>query len=109
MSCSTMTPDFVLRERPDDGVLLLRLNRPERRNALATPLLTELASAMKATGDDDSIRAVVITGGDSLFAAGAAIGELAASDSNDPIESPRFLAWQVIRAFPKRLLAAIEG
>ena len=104
-----MTPEFVLRERPDEGVLLLRLNRPERRNALATPLLTALADALVETDRDDSIKAVVITGGDSLFAAGADIGELAASGSDDPIESPRYQAWQVIRAFPKPLLAAVEG
>lgn len=104
-----MTPDFILRERPKNGVLLLRLNRPERRNALATSLLTELAVAMTEAGEDETIRAVVITGGDSLFAAGADLSELAASSSDDLIESPRYHAWQVIRAFPKPLLAAVEG
>lgn len=102
-------PPAVLTERPEPGVLLLRLNRPERRNALATPVLQEIARALAEAEADDSIRAVVITGNDTIFAAGADINELAQSGSGDPVETPRFLAWQAIRAFPKPLIAAVEG
>lgn len=105
-------PDFpssLLAERPVEGVLLLKLNRPERRNALATPLLQEIASALAEASQDDTVRVAVITGNDKVFAAGADIDELAAGGSGDPIETPRFQAWASIRAFPKPLIAAVEG
>lgn len=101
--------DLLLIERPAGGVMLLRLNRPERRNALATPLLQEIAAALARAEADEAVRAVVITGNDKVFAAGADINELAASGSDDPVETPRFLAWAEIRAFPKPLIAAVEG
>lgn len=103
-----MTPDLIV-ESAADGVLLLRLNRPERRNALATPLLCAIAGALTAADADDAIRVVIITGSDSLFAAGADVDELAASTGDDPIESPRFQAWAAIRSFSKPLIAAVEG
>lgn len=100
---------LLLTETPADGVLLLRLNRPERRNALATPLLQAVADGLSAAAANDSVRCVVITGNENVFAAGADLDELAASGSDDPVETPRFLAWAAIRAFPKPLLAAVEG
>ena len=86
-----------------DGVLLLRLNRPERRNALSTPLLSEIADALKIADADSNIRSVVISGNLKVFAAGADIDELARSTNDDPIESPRYMAWQSIRGFPPGL------
>ena len=99
----------LLRETPAEGVLLLRLNRPERRNALATPLLQAVANELTSAAQNDSVRCVVIIGNEKVFAAGADLDELAASGSDDPVETPRFLAWAAIRAFPKPLLAAVEG
>jgi len=100
---------YLLVERPRPGVLLLRLNRPEQRNALATPLLEQIAATLTNASADAAIRAVVITGNEKVFAAGADIDELAASGSDDPVETPRFLAWAAIRRFEKPVLAAIEG
>ena len=99
----------LLIEQPNAGVRLLRLNRPERRNALATSLLQEIAAALAAADADAAVGAVVITGSDEVFAAGADIDELAAADRDEPIESPRYRAWQAIRGFAKPLLAAVEG
>lgn len=95
--------------RDGEGVLVLRLNRPDRRNALATPLLQEIAAALAAGEADETVRAVVVTGSNTVFAAGADIDEVAAARADDPVESPRFLAWRAIRGFPKPLLAAVEG
>ena len=52
----------LLIEIPADGVRLLRLNRPEKRNALATPLLAEIAYALKKGDRDKGVRVFVITG-----------------------------------------------
>lgn len=99
----------LLIERPIEDVLLLRLNRPERRNALSTPLLSEVAAALAQADADDIIRAVVITGNVKFFAAGADLNELSQSTCDDMIESPRYLAWQAVRGFSKPLIAAVEG
>ena len=101
-------PGIVV-DHPAAGIVQIRLNRPERRNALATPLLQEIADALALADGDETIRIAVITGGDRLFAAGADLDELAASGSDDPVETPRFLAWQAIRGFSKPLIAAVEG
>ncbi len=100
---------LLLIENPAEGVLLLRLNRPERRNALSTPLLTEIARALTVANTDPAVRAVVITGNPKVFAAGADIDELAQSTSGDAIDSPRYLAWQAVRSFSRPLIAAVEG
>lgn len=100
---------ILLTERVDGKVLVLRLNRPERRNALSTPLLQAIVAELDGVEADRAIDAVVITGSDPFFAAGADLDEMAWSTSSDPVESPRFLAWQAIRRFPKPLLDAVEG
>lgn len=102
-------PADVLVERAAGHVLLLRLNRPEKRNALSTPVLDAIAKALTAADTDDDVRAVVITGNDAVFAAGADLDELSRSTSADPIESPRFRVWEVIRQCRKPLIAAVEG
>lgn len=104
----TDKPDLLI-ERPGPGQLLLRLNRPERRNALATPLLSALADALAETVDDPDVRAVIVTGDTKVFAAGADIRELAASGPDDAPHGPRQMAWDTIRHFPKPLIAAVEG
>lgn len=92
-----------------DGVRLLTLDRPDRRNALATPVLEAIAAALSDAAADERVRVVVVTGGPTLFAAGADIAEIERLSDDDPVESPRFLAWQAIRAFPKPMVAAVEG
>ncbi|MFV3126749.1 enoyl-CoA hydratase-related protein [Niveispirillum sp. KHB5.9] len=105
----TAKSPHLLIETPSDGVRLLRLNRPDRRNALATPLLSAIARALDAATGDPGIRVVVITGDAKVFAAGADIRELAASTPDDPPHGPRQAAWETIRDFPKPLVAAVEG
>ena len=102
------TDDLVL-SNPAQGVLQIQLNRPERRNALATPLLQRLAAALEQADRDSDVRVVILCGHAKVFAAGADIGELAASTPDDPVESPRFKAWAAMRRFSKPLLAAVEG
>ncbi len=68
-------------ERRDEGaVAILALNRPKRRNALSGQLIEELAGALAEVADDDSIRAVVLTGRGKAFCAG---GDLADGLSGD--------------------------
>ena len=99
----------ILRERRD-GVLLLRLNRPDKLNAIDAAMLGELCAALKDARVDDAVRVVVLTGNERAFSAGADIDgfagvtveELATSRSDLP-------QWDTIRRFPKPLIAAVSG
>lgn len=99
----------LLCERTGDHLLLLRLNRPERRNALATDLLALIADALDAAAVDPVVRAVVITGSDKVFAAGADIQELATRDTAGALADIRPALWARIRSFSKPFIAAVEG
>ncbi len=57
-------------DRPADGVALLTLNRPDRRNALSTALREEGCRLLAELADDDSLRALVVTGAGTVFSAG---------------------------------------
>ena len=99
----------LLIEAPAPGVRLLRLNRPMKRNALATPLLRLIADALAAGDEDPSVRAFVITGGDKIFAAGADINEMAPKQAPDSLADVRPLLWARIRKTRKPIVAAVEG
>jgi enoyl-CoA hydratase len=70
-----MSDSFVLVEKLD-SVALLRFNRPKALNALCDQLMRELAAALNDVDKDDSIAAIVLTGDDRAFAAGADITEM---------------------------------
>ena len=65
---TTTQYEFILTSRPADGVGQITLNRPKALNALSTPLFTELNAALKEFDEDDSIRALVLTGSERAFA-----------------------------------------
>lgn len=96
-------------EAPAPGVRRLRLNRPDRRNALATPLLAELAAALVTADRDPEVRCVIVTGGDKIFAAGADIRELADRDGSAGEADARPDLWDAIRAVAKPVVAAVNG
>lgn len=104
-----MSDDILMTEPSGPGVLVLRLNRPEKFNALATDLLGRVADGLDQAAQDETVRAVVITGSDKVFAAGADIRELASRHTDGALADVRPAIWARIRAFPKPLIAAIEG
>lgn len=72
----------VLIER-EGAVGIIVLNRPEKRNALDLTLRAAISAAVTELSHDDAILAVVITGGDSIFAAGADLNLLVDIGSQD--------------------------
>jgi enoyl-CoA hydratase len=102
-------PQDILLERPADGVLKITLNRPDARNALRTQTLAEIAQALAAAAEDDATRAVVLTGGLRYFAAGADVRELAPLGPDAILAHERQRHWRTIAAFPKPLVAAVNG
>ena len=69
-----------VRTETTDGVAVLTLSNPERRNALNIELSAKLADAVRAAADDDGVGAVVVTGEEPAFCAGGDLGELATAD-----------------------------
>jgi 2-(1,2-epoxy-1,2-dihydrophenyl)acetyl-CoA isomerase len=95
------------------GVLTLRLNRPERRNALTAPLLAELARALDHAAAEPAVRAVVLTGEGKSFCAGqdlAALGGAArADDVRMMIRDSYAPVILKLCTLPKPVIAAVNG
>ena len=105
-----MSDDEMLRsEVVSEGVLVLALNRPDKMNALATPLLQKVSEALTDADGNDDTRVVIITGSDKVFAAGADINELKTRNAIDGLIDLRPSIWNSIRCFRKPLIAAVNG
>src|SRR5687767_8412412 len=76
----TGTEEFLA--RVEDGVAVLTLNRPERRNALTEPMLGALAATLRAIEADDDVGCVVLTGAGGAFCAGGDVKAMAEGDGN---------------------------
>ena len=103
---------YILASRPVDGLELLTLNRPDKLNALCTPLLEQLAEALSRAEADPSVRVVALTGaGGRAFAAGADIAEYRGR------RTAAFVAYSLssrvlfdrLEALDKPTIAAIDG
>lgn len=99
----------VLLERPAAGVALLRLNRPERLNALNMAVRENLAAYFAELASDDAVRCVVVTGDEKAFAAGADVAELAARTSTDEAFAKSRAAWAAIERYRRPIIAAVNG
>lgn len=101
----------ILQHR-EGGVLTLTFNRPDKKNAITAAMYAALAEALEAVANDDGVRVAVIQGSVEIFTAG---NDLADFRNNPPDTSPgaepapvvRFL--NILRDFPKPLLAAVAG
>lgn len=92
-----------------DRVGLVRLNRPKALNALSHALLTELMDALAAFDLDPAIGAIVLTGDERLFAAGADIKEMASASPIEMLKSDRTAIFERIMQVKKPLIAAVSG
>ena len=89
---------------------LVRLNRPQVLNALNDQLMTELGQALMAFDADENIGAMVITGNDKAFAAGADIGAMATLTYMDVYKGDYITRnWETIRSIRKPVIAAVRG
>jgi enoyl-CoA hydratase len=90
-------------------VALVRLNRPQALNALNAALMDEVATALETFDEDDAIRAIILTGNERAFAAGADIKEMAGASAIEMLQRMRFAQWDRIRKIRKPLIAAVSG
>jgi len=87
----------------------LKINRPQVRNALNLDVRTLLADEVARCSVDETVRCIVITGSDTVFAAGADIGEMADAGPVEVMSRNVQKYWRVLTECPKPLLAAVEG
>lgn len=99
----------VLLEQPATGVYLLRLNRPEARNALSPELRAELREHFLSLSANAACHAIVMTGDLKAFAAGADIRSMVHASPADMMARGDEANWAAIRACPKPLIAAVNG
>lgn len=101
--------DVVLLERPAEAVALLRINRPEARNALNLEVRRLLARHLTELGEDPATRAIVLAGSEQSFAAGADIKEMADAGTIEMLRRGVHRLWRTIAACPKPVIAAVRG
>jgi enoyl-CoA hydratase len=101
--------DAYVLSSTDGPVGIVTLNRPRQLNALAGPLMRELADALEQHDADPTIRAIVLTGGPSVFAAGADIKEMADASAVDMLLRNTLGAWDRVRGITKPVIAAVAG
>lgn len=99
----------VLREAPAPGVALLRINRPEARNALNMEVRRQLSEAFRQIAGEEEIRAVVLTGDETAFAAGADLKEFADLTAIDQLRRQSHRLWTAVAGCPKPVIAAVNG
>ncbi len=97
--------EFLLTERRGNGVELIRFNRPPM-NALSAEFLAELADHVEALAADADLKAVVVTGSEKVFAAGADIGQLR---GDAPLLENFRRAFDGLAAIPRPVIAAVSG
>lgn len=90
-------------------VVLIRLDRPQARNALSTQLMTQLLETLRGLDNDPGVGCFLITGTKEYFAAGADIKEMYAKSYQEMIEEDYFAGWDAFTAFRTPKVAAVAG
>ena len=103
-----MTYSTILTET-HERVGLITLNRPQALNALNSTLLRELMEALEAFDADDKIGAILITGNEKAFAAGADIKEMAEASAVEMLVRDTISIFDRIRRIKKPVIAAVAG
>jgi len=101
--------EYIIIERPQPSVVLVRLNRPKALNALCSPLFKELNQALEEADKDDTVGAMVLTGSEKAFAAGADIKEMKDKQYADVYKNKFLENWGEIARLRKPLIAAVSG
>jgi enoyl-CoA hydratase/carnithine racemase len=92
-----------------DGVVLLRLDRPEARNALDPEAMERIAAELERLDPDPEARCVVIAGSEKVFAAGADIRSMAERTLPEALYHPAAGFWKRLAAVKTPMIAAVSG
>lgn len=100
--------ETILLERTG-RVAVITLNRPKALNALNSQVLADISAALDELETDTGVGAVVLTGSEKAFAAGADIKEMQSKSYMDMFFSDFFAGWDRLTAFRKPIIAAVSG
>jgi len=100
---------IVVERHPEQRTALVRLNRPKQLNALNGAVMDALCAALEELDRDETVRAIVVTGNERAFAAGADIGEMANATPIELLLTNRIGQWDRIRKITKPVIAAVNG
>lgn len=103
-----MTEAVVLTE-VHGQVGLIKINRPQQRNALTSEVVRLIVAAAEQFDIDEDIRAIVLTGDERAFAAGADIKEMAEASAVNQLLSDRLSLWKRLREVRIPIIAAVSG
>ena len=107
-SASLTDPEIRI-DYPSEGVALVLLNRPEATNALSLNLQALLSEAFTALSADERVRAIVLTGGERVFAAGGDIKSMEGCGAIEIMQRHTERVWAPIERCPKPIIAAVCG
>jgi len=95
----------------EDGVRTLTLNRPEKLNALSTPLVEALSAELSSAGDDPAVRVVVLAGAGRSFCAGYDLDEESPGTDREMRAGLAHLLDRLLEVFdhPKPIVARVQG
>jgi enoyl-CoA hydratase len=97
-------------DRISDGVVLLTLDRPEKRNALSLELRTELASALEECASGDAVRCLVLTGAGSAFCSGMDVTQFGGDRAHkERIVETSTRLFSALAELPLPIVAAVNG
>ena len=91
------------------NVALLRLNRPEARNALSAEMRAEILADLERLDADPEVRCIVLAGSEKVFAAGADIRAMAERPLDAPPDPAGRVVWKGLAATETPLIAAVAG
>jgi enoyl-CoA hydratase len=115
MAEGSVTSSEVVRVEDHGNVRVVTMNRPDKLNALNTALLAALRDALQAADQDDSVRAIVLTGAGRGFSAGADLSEFRGEQTQESLKrnalrSSLMSGLQVmLRTLSKPVVAAVHG
>jgi enoyl-CoA hydratase/carnithine racemase len=101
--------DELVQVSVDERVGLLRLNRPEARNALSPEVMELLGAEIERLDAEPEIHCIVIAGSDEVFASGADIGALAAREFHEALFHPGAAFWKRLAECRTPMVAAVSG
>lgn len=104
-----MEEQIILCEQQGNGVSVITLNRPKVRNALNVELRKQMADIFIQLNDDIETKAIVLTGGDKVFAAGADINDFLTAKTVDVYLRNSERYWDAITNCRKPIIAAVNG
>ncbi len=92
-----------------NGIAVLTLDHPKRRNALSREMLTELRDALQGSGADPSVRAVILRAEGPVFSSGHDLKEVLAAQDNPALFALCTEVMETIRLLPQPVIAEVHG